>query len=91
MKREQAVEGRLRNRFFVSEHHTTNSVKVGLFLLPSFLTYFPPFHPLGLSPSLLSYQDVWEAEVIVMTQCRTLRHGSKPAAHPAFSLGIVAA
>lgn len=31
-------------------------------------------------PSLPPYQDVWEAEVIVMTQCRALRNESEQAA-----------
>lgn len=68
-------------------HHTRKSVKV---FSPSLIRhlYFPPVHPLGLFPSLHPYQDVWEAEVIVMTQCRTLRSGSEQAATMPFPCAL---
>lgn len=73
-----AVQVKLRIRFLAREHHTTNSVRVPP-LLPSPIPP-PPIHSPNLSPSLPPYQDVWEAEVIVMTQCRTLRNRSEQAA-----------
>lgn len=51
----------------------------------------PPSPQRLVSPSLPPYQDVWEAEVIFMTRCRTLRNGSEQAATLPFSLGIVGA
>lgn len=54
---------------------------------PSPIFLLPPTHP----PNLPSYQDVCEAEVIVMTRCRAQRNESEQAATVPFFLGIVAA
>lgn len=65
----------LRFRFgFVSLNITQQTARE--FPLLFTLTYFPP----DLRPPLPPYQDVLEAEVIVMTQCWTLRIGSEQAA-----------
>jgi len=66
-------------------------MRVSPLLLLSSLTYVPPIHPPNLSPSLPPYQDVWEADVIAVTRCRTLRNGSEQAATVPFPCGIVAA
>ena len=47
---------------------------------PSPIFCLPPTRPLSFPP----YQDVLEAEVIVMTQCRALRNESEQAATAPF-------
>lgn len=71
------VEAQSRLYLFADSTEQRDSSPFASPLVPHLSAAHPPAQPF---PSLPTYQDVWEADVIVMTQRRTLRNGSEQAA-----------